>query len=225
VRWGHRAFQSARVLADARQECPPVDAFGHGVSIRARPRGRATIRDAPALANFCFNPRASSRTRDVGERILRTPLSMFQSARVLADARHTNITGGAIATEVSIRARPRGRATVPRVMRLRRQAFQSARVLADARQCREQQLRRTRRFNPRASSRTRDLKNGLSYLRQKRVSIRARPRGRATRNAAPFQAALMFQSARVLADARRVFHGVGQGVAVSIRARPRGRAT
>jgi len=59
---------------------------------------------------------------------------MFQSARVLADARPPVARGSVMDAFVSIRARPRGRATMARrVCCLAESVFQSARVLADAR--------------------------------------------------------------------------------------------
>jgi len=150
------------------------------VSIRARPRGRATNLAEVLGLGAGFNPRASSRTRDFLSNFSPVDDIMFQSARVLADARRRMNLPQNIRSGVSIRARPRGRATSlqranrhrPRVFqsarvladaRLERilkpgtkRLFQSARVLADARQIINDKVDVCRGFNPRASSRTRD---------------------------------------------------------------------
>jgi len=182
-------------------------AGGTLVSIRARPRGRATdsreiswvwvtvfqsarvLADARHAAGFKFGGdgfvsiRARPRGRATGERILRTPLSMFQSARVLADARPLRCIVEVVAEPLFQSARVLADAR-HRCCRcgILGWGFQSARVLADARR-----VWRRRR--------------GQSRI----VSIRARPRGRATPWKCQHRRRPRFQSARVLADARRGF--------------------
>ncbi len=246
---GARCF-NPRAPARARDARPfSTGQIVSGVSIRARPRGRATWRGWNSPARSCRFQSARAREGARPLRRTRARASCSFNPRAPARARDTASLRSKPATNVSIRARPRGRAT------RRGRAW----------------WWRQRCFNPRAPARARDWSTAFSATAPKKFqSARARegarpPRPTRSRSSTVFQSARAregarprparphqggstfqsararegarpdpphrvhdsapFQSARAREGARRVVAGEGGAVVVSIRARPRGRAT
>jgi hypothetical protein len=226
------------------------------VSIHARPCGRAMPHRVSASAatqliqSVCFNPRPTLRPGDAIKRAPRLMSSLFQSTPDLAAGRcgmpNALVERSSI---VSIHARPCGRAMrMPPASAPLIPVFQSTPDLAAGR-CGTDTLRSgSASFNPRPTLRPGDADQAdtQSVTRATRVSIHARPCGRAMPRAQRVSiddlrgCRSLFQSTPDLAAGRcerqsrvsdqsnprvrRSLLGVDRRLSVSIHARPCGRA-
>ncbi len=129
----------------------------------------------------------------------------FQSSPVPKDGRYLAEVAIQRPVLVSILARPEGRALRPiRCARHSDRRFQSSPVPKDGRYiCAREGAWSSTRFNPRPSRRTGATKRSRITYRGKRVSILARPEGRALPDAyGKFVPTIKFQSSPVPKDGR-----------------------